>query len=251
MHRRSPGITRPRISLAVSASIVALVGLTSCGPAPTQSGISDPYEAQNRKIYESSVRTDKAILRPVALAVGKVLPPKVQIGVTNFADNLELPGRVVNDLLQANLEMAAQNTVRFAINSTFGLAGLLDPATKLGAPGKKTDFGETLHIWGVGEGNYVVVPLIGPSTDRDMLGKVVDVALDPLRLIVPKPAHLGFGANVAAKIIDRGRYSETVDSILYDSADGYAQARLLYLQNRRYQLGETPPDASFEDPYAK
>ncbi len=231
--------------------MAAVLGLTACGPAPNPGGISDPYEQQNREFFESSVKMDKAILRPLANGAHDALPDEAEIAITNFADNLAIPGRVVNNLLQARLDMAMQNTLRFAVNSTIGLGGLLDPATKMGAPGKDTDFGETLHVWGVAEGNYLVVPLIGPSTERDLLGSIVDIGLDPLKLIVPKPAHLGLYSTVAAKIIDRGRYSETVDSILYDSADGYAQARLLYLQNRRYELGQEVPDVEFEDPYAE
>lgn len=231
--------------------LLAVLGLISCGAAPEPGGIIDPFEQQNRAFYESSLRMDKAVLRPVATTVHQALPDKAELAVANFADNLELPGRVVNDLLQLRIGMATQNTLRFAINSTIGLGGLMDPATRMGAPGKDTDFGETLHVWGVAEGNYLFVPLLGPSTERDLLGKVVDIGLDPLKLIVPKPARLGLYSTVAAKIIDRGRYSETVDSILYDSADGYAQARLLYLQNRRYELGQQVPEAEFEDPYAE
>jgi phospholipid-binding lipoprotein MlaA len=97
-----------------------------------------------------------------------------------------------------------------------------------------------------------VVPFIGPSTDRDNLGMLVDYALNPLRLLIPSPeSRYVTGAGILAKIGDRGRYSATVDSILYDSADGYAQARLLYLQNRRFELGmSATSDDSFEDPYA-
>ncbi len=242
---------RTHFPLHLSAGIVAFVGLMSCGPAPTQNGISDPYEKQNRSIHALNVTLDKAIVRPVATGVDKVLPTPVEIGVTNFSDNLELPGRVVNDLLQAKLGMAVQNTLRFAVNSTIGLGGIMDPATKMGAPGKATDFGETLHVWGVSEGNYIELPVLGPSTERDLLGKVVDIGLDPLKLIIKKPAHLGLMATIAAKISDRGRYSETIDSILYDSADGYAQARLLYLEHRRYNLGQAPSESTFEDPYAQ
>ena len=251
MGSQSQAMPRRRVSLALSAGIVAIVGLTSCGPAPTQGGISDPYEKRNRSIHAFNVTLDKAIVRPVATGVAKALPSKAEIGLANFSDNLELPGRVVNDLLQVKIGMAVQNTLRFAVNSTIGLAGVLDPASKMGVPGKATDFGETLHVWGMAEGNYVELPVLGPSNERDMLGKVVDVVLDPLKLIVPKPAHLGFFAKVAAKISDRGRYSATIDSILYDSADGYAQARLLYLDHRRYNLGQVPSEATFEDPYAQ
>jgi phospholipid-binding lipoprotein MlaA len=122
----------------------------------------------------------------------------------------------------------------------------------MGVAGKKTDFGETLHVWGVGEGYYLELPLLGPSTARDALGEVVDSVINPIGVLLPKPErYVGTLAKVASKIGDRARYSETVDSVLYDSADGYAQARLLYLQNRRYELGQTAGEDDFEDPYAE
>ncbi len=229
----------------------ALLSLAACGPAPTTSGISDPHEAQNRAVHALNLALDKNVLRPVARGANKALPDKVEQSVVNFADNLELPGRVVNDVLQLRLGKAIENTLRFAINSTIGIGGLFDPATRAGVNGKPTDFGETLHVWGVSEGNYVELPFLGPSTDRDALGKVVDILLDPLKLVLPKDSNLSLIAKIGSKIADRGRYSETVDSILYDSADGYAQARLLYLENRRFQLGQVPSDESFEDPYAQ
>lgn len=236
---------------ALSLAIVALFGLISCGPAPVTNGISDPNEAQNRAVHKFNLVLDKNVLRPVATGATRVLPDPAERGVVNFAENLELPGVVVNDVLQLRLDKAIENTVRFAINTTVGIGGLFDPASKAGVTGKKTDFGETLHVWGIGEGNYFELPFFGPSTDRDALGKVVDIALDPLRLIFPKAGSLPLIAKIGAKIADRGRYSETVDSILYDSADSYAQARLLYLQNRRFELGQAPSDESFEDPYAQ
>ena len=214
-------------------------------------GISDPHEAQNRAVHRFNLALDKNVLRPVATSANRVVPDPVEQGVVNFAGNLELPGTVVNNVLQLRLGKAVENTLRFAINSTIGIGGLFDPATAAGVLGKPTDFGETLHIWGVTEGNYFELPFFGPSTDRDALGKVVDIALDPLKLVLPKGSKLPLMAKVAAKIAVRGRYSATVDSILYDSADSYAQARLLYLQNRRFDLGQAPSDESFEDPYAQ
>lgn len=230
---------------------VALLFVTACGPAPGNSGISDPHEAQNRAVHRLNLALDKNVLRPVARGANKALPHPVEQGIVNFADNLELPGRVVNNVLQLRLGKAVENTLRFAINSTIGIGGLFDPATQAGVNGKPTDFGETLHLWGVSEGNYIELPFFGPSTDRDAVGKVVDMAMDPLKLIFPNSGNMSLIAKIGAKIADRGRYSETVDSILYDSADGYAQARLLYLQNRRFELGQVPSDESFEDPYAQ
>ena len=233
------------------AAVVVFTGLSACGPAPSQSGISDPNEAQNRAVHKFNVALDKNLLRPVATKADTVVPDPVGIAIVNFADNLELPGIVVNNVLQLRLGKAIENTLRFAINTTIGIGGVFDPASAAGVNGDKTDFGETMHIWGVTEGNYFELPFFGPSTDRDALGKVVDVLLDPMKLVLPKNSNLPLAAKVASKITDRGRYSETVDSVLYDSADSYAQARLLYLQNRRFDLGEVPSDESFEDPYAQ
>lgn len=246
---RSTGRSR---SVPVLSPFVGILLLAACGPAATPVGISDPNEAQNRVFHEANVAFDKAILRPVAMTYVNVMPDPVERGVANFADNLDVPGAVVNDVLQLKLDHAFENTLRFAINTTVGIGGLFDPAAALGIEGRKTDFGETLHVWGLPEGAYSELPLIGPSTDRDNLGILVDLALNPIRLLIPSPeSRIGTAAGILAKIGDRGRYSATVDSILYDSADGYAQARILYLQNRHFELGmSATSDDSFEDPYA-
>ena len=242
-----------RRSVPVLSPFVGLLLLAACGPAATPVGISDPNEAQNRVFHDLNVSFDKAILRPVAMAYVQVLPDPVERGVANFADNLDVPGQVVNDILQLQLDHAFENTLRFAINTTIGIGGLFDPAAALGVQGRKTDFGETLHVWGLPEGDYSELPLVGPSTDRDNLGILVDYIMNPLRLLIPSPeSRIATAAGIFAKIGDRGRYSATVDSILYDSADGYAQARILYLQNRRFELGmSATSDDSFEDPYAE
>ena len=241
-------------SVPVLSPLAVLVLLVACGPAPTPIGISDPNEARNREYHALNVAVDKAILRPVATAYVAVLPDPVERGVANFADNLDVPGQVVNDILQLRVEHAVENTLRFALNTTIGIGGLFDPASAMGVAGRKTDFGETLHVWGLPEGTYSELPLLGPSTDRDTLGMIVDYVLNPLRLLIPAPpeSHVPTAAGLLAKIGDRGRYSASVDSVLYDSADGYAQARLLYLQNRRFELGmSATDDESFEDPYAE
>jgi phospholipid-binding lipoprotein MlaA len=234
-----------------SVALLGLCAMTACAPAPVNTGINDKYETQNRATHQFNLALDKNLLRPVATKADNLVPDKIEEGIGNFADNLELPGEVVNSLLQFRLGKAAENTLRFAINTTVGIGGLFDPATPLGIAGKSTDFGETLHVWGVREGYYFELPFFGPSTDRDALGKVVDFVLDPLDLIFPDLDNTPLIAQIASRISDRGRYSETVDSVLYDSADSYAQARLLYLQNRRFELGEVAGEESFEDPYAE
>lgn len=246
--------SRPRktaSTLALSLGIAAFFGLTACGPAVSTQGISDPREAQNREFHKFNLAVDKNVIRPIANSTGKLVPPEVKQGVVNFADNLSLPGSVVNNILQLRLGMAVENTTRFVINTTVGIAGVFDPATAAGVAGKPTDFGETMYLWGVGEGFYVELPLLGPSTDRDALGKFVDYLLDPMQLILPPKSRISLFAQLGSKLADRSRYSDTVDSILYESADSYAQARLIYLDHRRFNLGEVPADSSFEDPYAQ
>lgn len=236
---------------AARASLAMILLLAGCATQSAPAEVNDPFEAGNRQIHAVNKLLDKEIVRPVAMAVvGDAQGPVFQ-GVSNFADNLELPGRVVNNVLQLRLGKAVENTTRFAINTVVGIGGLWDPATAAGVNGKKTDFGETLHVWGFAEGPYVELPALGPSTVRDAVGTVVDFALNPLNVITHEPeTYVGTVAKVASKIGDRGRYSATVDSILYDSADSYAQARILYLQNRRYDLGQTSgAEADFVDPY--
>lgn len=232
--------------------LLALVVMAGCAQAPVPIGVSDPMEAQNREIHAFNKAVDRTILKPLA-GDGPGLPTPLRDGVSNAARNLAAPGDVVNGLLQGRPQHALENTLRFAVNSTIGLAGLFDPATEMGIYGRETDFGETLHVWGVGEGNYTELPLIGPSTERDLVGMIVDSAMNPWRHILPRRERNAVTAvGLAGRLSDRARYSETVDSVLYESADSYAQSRLIYLQNRRFQLGQTDggiADADFVDPY--
>lgn len=224
-----------------------------CANGPETGAINDPYEAQNRAIHDANLEVDRLLLRPTSQVYDSGLPQPVKQGIANFSDNFETPGIMVNNLLQGDVEHLVENTFRFVINSTIGFAGVFDTADAFGLHGKNTDFGETLHVWGVREGAYLELPFYGPSTERDAAGLVVDLALNPLGYLLQKPeSYLGTVTKLASKVGDRGRYSDTVDSILYDSADSYAQTRILYLQNRRFELGqETASDTidPYEDPY--
>jgi len=112
-----------------------------------------------------------------------------------------------------------------------------------------------MHVWGVGEGPYLELPVLGPSTERDAIGRVVDIFSNPLLFLLPAPQrYVTTLAGAASKVGDRYRFGSTIDSILYESADGYAQARLLYLENRRFQLGEVSDETyldPYEDPYGE
>lgn len=234
--------------LGAGALVLAVV---ACGPATLPPGdqIEDADEARNRAAHEINIALDRAFLDPASQTYGNAVPQPVRDGVSNFASNLSQPGYVVNNLLQFRLGDAAQNTLRFALNSTIGVGGLFDVATALGVPAEETDFGETLHVFGVGEGDYVVHPVFGPSTTRDTVGMVVDFAMNPLRHYVDTPeSRYLTAANVASGLDSRYQFNGTIDSVLYESADSYAQLRSLYLQQRRYELGGASAD--YEDPYA-
>lgn len=252
MTKIGQGTVLIRCGLFRVLGLCGLAALSACTTVPAAEAINDPSEAQNRDIHQFNKEVDTLVLRPAGQAYVTYVPQPAAIGISNFSDNMGLPGTVLNNLLQFKIDEAAQNTGRFLLNSTVGILGVFDPASEIGLYEKPTDFGLTLAFYGMPEGNYVELPLLGPSTDRDMLGKAVDFVIDPTWLFVPAPlVWLSYGASVGTTVGDRGRYSETVDSILYDSADGYAQARLLYLQNRRYQLGQPETTDSFEDPYAE
>jgi len=240
---------RPQIALLPAA---LAIGLSACAPAPRISTINDPLEVQNRKRHEANKRLDQAILKPLSGAVGGKGGGPISRGISNFASNLSLPGVILNDMLQLNLPEAFSNTARFVMNSTVGLAGVLDVATQNGLSKQDSDFGETLYVWGMPEGRYLELPLLGPSTERDAIGKVVDFLIDPVDRLVPAPQrYVGTAAKALDTVGDRGRYSGLVDSVLYESEDSYAQSRLLYLQSRRRVLyGELTED-DLEDPYAE
>ncbi|HMO07379.1 MAG TPA: VacJ family lipoprotein [Paracoccaceae bacterium] len=241
---------KSRVFLAVLVGALAL-GAGCSAPPPVQPHL-DPDEAQNRQVHAFNRGLDQALLRPASGTYGGVLPAPVRQGVSNFAGNLDVPGDALNSLLQGRPGPAAENVLRFAINSTVGIGGLFDPARALGIEGRRTDFGETLHVWGVPEGAYQELPFFGPSTDRDTAGALVDLAINPVRLVLPRrEGNLATATKLASTLGDRYQFGETFDSILYESADSYAQARLLYLQNRRFALGQTGGEDDFIDPYAE
>jgi phospholipid-binding lipoprotein MlaA len=238
-----------RLNLVGLGAAAVLVTLAGCSPAPLDGSVNDPYESFNRQIHDFNKGLDTAVLRPAGQAA-EGLPDFVTEPVANFADNAGLPGAVLNGVLQLDIEGVTKNTLRFLINSTVGVLGLFDPAGAIGIAEEETDFGETLAVWGVPEGAYVELPVLGPSTERDAVGRVVDFVIDPLDR-VGRPAMLEYGtaARVADIVITRGTFGDTLDSVLYESADSYAQSRLFYLQNRRFELGQSG-GADVVDPYA-
>lgn len=223
--------------------------LAACSVPDTPTSIHDPYEPYNRVMHDLNTSIDTAVLRPASQVYGAVVPKPVRTRLDNASRNLGLPAAMVNKLLQGKVEEAAENGFRFAINSTLGLFGLFDPAQDFGLEENEAGFGDTLAVWGTPEGAYVVSPLFGPSTERDSVGFFVDIATNPIGALFGSDAgDASIGLAVTESLNFRYSFSETFDSILYDSEDSYAQLRLFYLDNRRFELGQSIGDEA-DDPY--
>ena len=238
---------RAAAMLLVLAFLGACAGANSRDLSPD--GINDPYENQNRKVHAFNRGLDRAIVRPAAIGYSSVLPDEIEDSIGNFASNLGQPSVMVNSLLQGNFRGLGQSALRFTVNSTLGLLGFFDVATEFKMADHDTDFGETLFVWGAEEGVYLELPVLGPSTTRNATGIIVDLFTNPLSYVWDSPEkYYGTGASVASGLSTRGQFTDTIDSILYESADSYAQARLIYLQNRRFTVGDSASESEI-DPF--
>ena len=245
------------IQARTAGLLIAAVLLTACAQRPVPAGANDPYETVNRVWFERNLALDARMSgdseAPVADSEAPVIAPRPALfrrAISNFGANLGLPSTIVNDLLQIRPDHAMENTLRLAINSTIGLGGVFDPAGAIGLHGRSSDFGETLHRWGVGEGAYLVLPVLGPANERDALGMVVDVVINPLRFVLPQDEYyISTAARIAGRFADRAEFAGLLDANVINTADPYAQARLLFMQTRRYHLGIESED-EFIDPYA-
>lgn len=232
-------------------AVLGLALLGACSPAPEGVDFHDPHETRNRFVHEVNKDIDRAFIRPAGKAYGTVLPKPIRTGVSHFAENLSLPNRALNQILQFDIPGAVTTSLRFATNTIFGVGGLYDPATEFGLPNVDTDFGATLHKWGAAEGTYVELPLLGPSTERDAVGVLADfILLDPLGLVLEADTVV---VRRSAKVLDllgtRHDFSDVVDDLYYNSEDSYIVVRSAYLQRRRFELDGGTNDDDLEDPY--
>tara|TARA_A200000159_G_scaffold30457_1_gene27082 strand:- start:911 stop:1492 length:582 start_codon:yes stop_codon:yes gene_type:complete len=191
---------------------------------------------------------DKNIIRPMAIVYGDITPIKLQSVANNMSMNFSLPRYSMNYILQGELKNASKSSMKFLVNSTLGVGGIYDFSSQLGLTSEKTDFGETMAKWGFREGPYLEILVLGPSTQRDGIGKVVDLVLDPVSLIGVGAKSAATATSVAFGLSARSQFRGSIDSILYESADSYAQSRLFFLQNRRYELGTNKAE-HYIDPY--
>jgi len=210
----------------------------------------DPYENLNRKSYDLTDILDRKILEPVANVYMDYVPLPMQRSVGNFYDNLGYPNVILNDFLQGKVRQGFGDTLRFVVNSTIGLAGLFDMASPMGLPQHDEDFGQTLGVWGVDATTYLFIPLLGPSSNRDISGIPVSVATNVLLwtgiYLVGAPVTMPLGARDV--IQKRARLSGPMQLRDEAALDPYLFVRDGYLQQRKHLIydGDPPPE-SYEE----
>ena len=217
-----PKLLTPVVALALATL------LAGCAHSPV-SDPQDPLEPMNRKIYAFNETADKYVAQPVARGYVAAVPAPLRTGVSNFFDNLTYPTVIINDLLQAKFRQAGLDTTRFLMNLTFGLVGFLDPATMVGLQKNDEDFGQTLGYWGVGPGWYLMLPILGPSTNRDLVGRGADTFTEP------QTYADGNGTLYvsAARVVDSRAQLLGSEGMLRQQLDPYIFVRSLYLGRRQ------------------
>ncbi|MBV9551030.1 MAG: VacJ family lipoprotein [Alphaproteobacteria bacterium] len=225
---------RPALLAALAVSLM----LSACATKDPQSlAQNDPFEPTNRDIFDFDVKLDHAVATPVAKFYRSAVPQPAREGIHNALDNLNAPVVLVNDVLQGEGEKAGNTIGRFLINSTVGLAGLIDVAGSMGIAGHDNDFGITLGKGGAAEGSYLVLPFVGPRPPRDLVGNGVDIAFDPLTYITWNNSTLYIMIRGGLSVLDsRAANIDAVESIERSSIDFYATTRSLYRQNRNAQI---------------
>lgn len=229
-----------RAVLAATAAATVLAGCATSGNP------KDPIEGYNRAMFSFNETVDKAVIKPVAQGYNYVTPQPVQTGVSNFFGNLADIWTSVNNLLQGKPGDALSDAGRVLINSTVGILGLFDVATPMGLEKHEEDFGQTLGRWGVGDGAYVVLPILGPRTVRDTVGLAADIYTDPVR---DADAHRGYrNTAIALRAIDtRADLLKAEDALEAAALDKYAYVRDAYLQHRRSAIYDGNPPRQADD----
>lgn len=225
------------------AAVVALGGCAIAQPRPTN---DDPWQSFNRQAFTFNRKLDQAVLRPMAVTYRKVTTPPVREHINDFFSNIQLPVTVVNDLLQAQPERAAEASGRFVVNLTIGFLGFFDPASTLGIPEHSTDFGVTLARWGVPSGPYLVLPFLGPTTVRDFWHFPAAYFTNPMS-IYTHHHHYDYGQQYLPQlvyIVSLRSRAFSAESFLKSAYDPYVLMRDAYRQHRLYKIYYGNPPAS-------
>jgi phospholipid-binding lipoprotein MlaA len=201
----------------------------------------DPFERINRRVYAFNVAFDRALAEPVSKKYKQVTPKFVKTGISNFIDNLGYPAVIVNVALQGKAVPALRDTGRFLMNTTVGVAGLFDPATRIGLEEHDEDFGQTLGRWGVGGGPFLILPFGNPTTLRDGLARIADPFTSPITLSNSGATQYGMSA---LRVANTGSKSSRSEPSPNEAFDPYIVMRSIYMQKRSYVVydGNVPED---------
>ncbi len=230
----APDAGKPRQVAQAGTLPPVVVSGTSPG-APTDP--TDPFEATNRRILDLNFKLDDAVFKPVAKGYRAVLGPWPRQRIRNVLDNINEPAVAANRLLQGKPIEAGTSIMRFVINSTLGIGGLFDLEPIGGPPKQVADLGQTLAMWGVEDGPYLMLPIVGPSNPRELTGRIGNGFLNPLGY--PSPLLTSLGRGVATGIDERERNIESIEELRSGSIDVYARLRSLWRQHRDAELGRT------------
>jgi len=237
-----------RVKVIVKRTIVLFLilmasGCSTTGSQPTDP--ADPWEGFNRNMYSFNKGLDKVIAKPITQGYKAITPDFIEQGVSNVFDNIGDIPNFLNNLLQGKGKDSISDLTRFVINSTLGIAGLWDPASSLGLTKHDEDFGQTLAVWGVSDGPYLMLPIFGPYTLRGALGLPIDSQFDPVSHINHNRTRYEF---TLFDFIDKRSSLMAFEDQLESAVDEYSFIRDIYLQNRKFKVfdGNIPLDDDFE-----
>ena len=241
------------LATALAALCLALGGCAMPPPADDPDAVAeyketnDPLEPTNRVFYAVNDALDTVILRPIALGYRAVLPSPVRTGVHNVLNNLGTPVTLANDLMQGNSRRAGDTMSRFLLNTTLGIGGLIDVAAERGIPDHPADFGMTLAVWGVGDGVFLFLPVLGPSNPRDAVGFGMDsFVLDPWGWVGQGNTvrNLRYGRTALSAVDARAMVLDDFDKVKAQALDPYATIRSLARQYRTKQIDDARNDVT-------
>jgi phospholipid-binding lipoprotein MlaA len=215
-------------------SIAAMLVVTLSGCATTGSNPVDPWESWNRNVYSFNQRVDENVIKPIAKGYDWVMPAFASQAIGNFFRNIDDIGVVINDLLQGKFAQTGDDAARFLLNSSVGLGGLIDVASASNLPKHKEDFDQTLAVWGVPSGPYLMLPLFGPGSPRGIGGLIADSAMNPINYVTGPFAPIGLKS---LNIVDTRANNLAAGETAKEAAlDHYEFMRDSYLSQRKYLI---------------
>lgn len=222
------------LSMSILTACASTQATAKSNSSDPDAGISDPFEGYNRAIFAFNDAVDQTILVPVVKGYRAIVPKPARTGVHNVLTNLKSPITIGNQLLQGDLNGAGDATVRMVVNTLIGVGGVFDVAGMEGIKDQPEDFGQTLAVWGVGNGPYIVPPLLPPASLRDHVGMMVDTYADPVRLwLMNTDREEWYYSKVGAGLLDqRNEYLDVLADLRKSSIDYYATIRSAVYQRR-------------------